>query len=285
MVQTQDLSSAPVKIGRLPENQIILLGVRVSDRHAVIQYEPDVATITSFEGADTLVNGMRLMTGQPYPLLDGAEIQIGLYLIVFRATPAEPEDHSLPKSSVGSPALLPELDKVAQFPVEPRPRFKPLELAEDSPSKYLEILPVIFQENDTFRRMLLVFENVWEQLEQRQDFIEMYFDPRTCPASFLRWLASWFDVEIDPHWPESRARALLLELIRVYRWRGTKYGLVRMLEVCTGIRPEISFAANQPSVLRIAVELPTDSKVGKELLDELIQAHKPAHLGYVLEVR
>jgi phage tail-like protein len=171
---------------------------------------------------------------------------------------------------------------------EPRPTLPALLLETTSSSKYLEQLPIIFHDNDLFRRMLLIFENIWEQLEQRQDLLEMYFDPRTCPASFLRWLASWFDVSIDPHWPEARIRALLLELIQLYRWRGTKYGLSRMLEVCAGVTPEITVSPSSPFVLKISVQPPKDGSghsTDMHFIEELVRAHKPAHVGYVLEVR
>jgi len=159
-------------------------------------------------------------------------------------------------------------------------------LPADSTSAYLRYLPAIFQEerSEGFNQMLLIFENLWEPLEQRQEHIHMYFDPRTCPACFLPWLASWFDVRISPQWPEARVRALLPELIELYRWRGTEYGLTRIIEVCAGLTPRISQSPSEPFVLRIACKLPDDGSADRKLIEELIQAHKPAHAGYVLEV-
>ena len=79
-------------------------------------------------------------------------------------------------------------------------------------------------------------------------------------------------------------RRLLAEAIDLYRWRGTRYGLVRMIEVCTGITPEVTENTAQPYTFDVKITLPKDGDIDKNLIDELIQAHKPAHAGYRLEV-
>ena len=289
VVQTQELGKALVTIGRLPENTIVLAGTQVSGSHAQVRSEVDGAVLIDLDSASgTFVDGVRLASRTPHTLLDGSEIQIGLYLLTYRTREADPEEQILkslfPVAPPGNkpPATPPKVSR------EPRPTLSAMRLGTDSRSKYLEQLPIIFHDSDLFRRMLLIYENIWERLEQRQDCLEMYFDPRTCPASFLRWLASWFDVAIDPHWPEARIRALLLELIQLYRWRGTKYGLTRMLEVCAGVASEITVSPSSPFVLNITAwlgEQSADRAADRALVEHLVNAHKPAHVGYVLEVR
>jgi len=289
VVQTEDLREQIVTIGRLPENTIVLAGPQVSGRHAQIRSDAEGTVLVDLNSASgTFVDGVRLLPQQPHALADGSQIQIGLYLLTYRSREADPDEQLRQSLPVSEPAPHPPQETVARIPKEPRPTLPGFLLETTSPSKYLDQLPIIFQDNDLFRRMLLIFENIWEQLEQRQDYLEMYFDPRTCPASFLRWLASWFDVAIDPHWPEPRIRALLLELIQLYRWRGTKYGLTRMLEVCAGVTPEITVSPSSPFVLKISVQLAQDGNdrsSDKQFIEELVKAHKPAHVGYVLEVR
>jgi phage tail-like protein len=289
VVQTEDLREPIVTIGRLPENTIVLAGPQVSGRHAQIRTDAEGPVLVDLNSASgTFVDGVRLLPQQPHALADGSQIQIGLYLLTYRSREADPDEQLRQSLPASEPAPHQPQETVARIPKEPRPTLPALLLETTSPSKYLEQLPIIFQDNDLFRRMLLIFENIWEQLEQRQDYLEMYFDPRTCPASFLRWLASWFDVAIDPHWPEPRIRALLLELIQLYRWRGTKYGLTRMLEVCGGVTPEITVSPSSPFVLKISVQLAqdgSDRSTDRQFIEELVKAHKPAHVGYVLEVR
>jgi phage tail-like protein len=289
VVQTQELGEALVTIGRLPENTIVLAGAQVSGLHAQIRTQAEGVVLIDLDSVSgTFVDGVRLAPRTPHTLLDGSEIQIGLYLLTYRTKEANPEEQILKSLFSVAPTATKPPATPPKVPREPRPTVSAMRLDTDSRSKYLEQLPIIFHDSDLFRRMLLIFENIWEQLEQRQDFLEMYFDPRTCPASFLRWLASWFDVAIDPHWPEARIRALLLELIQLYRWRGTKYGLTRMLEVCAGVGSEISVSPTSPFVLNITAWLgqqSVDHAADRVLIEQLVNAHKPAHVGYLLEVR
>ncbi|RAQ97526.1 phage tail protein I [Thermogemmatispora tikiterensis] len=152
---------------------------------------------------------------------------------------------------------------------------------------YLRYLPDIYQESDFLQRFLHIFEDIWEPLEQRQDHIEMYFDPRTCPTRFLPWLASWLDIPLNPHWPEARQRRLLAEAWELYSWRGTLYGLKRMIEICTGLQPDIFEKPEEPFIFHVRVRLDPAADgevVDRAFLEELIQLHKPAHAGYILEV-
>jgi phage tail-like protein len=151
-------------------------------------------------------------------------------------------------------------------------------------SIYMSFLPDIYQENDFLRRFLLIFEDIWEPLEQRQDNIQMYFQPLTCPTAFLPWLANWLGFSLDPHWPEMRQRRLLAQAMDMYRWRGTHYGLTRMLEVCTGVTPVITENEREPFVFHIEIPV-TAGDIDRKFVNDLIQIHKPAHAGYVLKFK
>jgi phage tail-like protein len=211
------------------------------------------------------------------------------------AAPAQPEGESL--AGVWTPAAAvddaqaesepaPRAVAVAVLPTppkeEPRPTFC-APLAEPAASAYLRDLPVIFQDADFLGRYLQIFEAIWEPLEQRQDHIAMYFDAHTCPAPFLPWLASWLDFSFNAHWPEARRRRLLAEAMELYRWRGTRDGLTHMIEVCAGLTPAITESADQPFVFTVTVTAPPGTDVDKDLIDELVRAHKPAWAGYKLE--
>ena len=52
---------------------------------------------------------------------------------------------------------------------------------QHAPSRYLGYLPIIFHDTDFLRRYLLIFESIWEPLENRETHIDMYVDPRTAP--------------------------------------------------------------------------------------------------------
>jgi phage tail-like protein len=174
----------------------------------------------------------------------------------------------------------------AVTPVAPAPRAHyPAPHARGTFSRYILDLPVVYHDNEFLGRFLNIFESIWEPLEQRQDHADMYFDPRTCPVEFLPWLASWFDLSLDPEWPETQRRALLLEAFDLYRWQGTRYGLQRIIELRTGLSPEILDEPGLPFVVRIRAHLTPESGITRQMLADVIDTHKPAHVGYILELR
>lgn len=215
-----------------------------------------------------------LQAGQPEREVQDAVVE---FAVVPRPTDAIPTH--LPE--------MPSVQLVQSLAPAPEPVVPVRRGREEDGRFYLEFLPDIFQEDDFLRRFLHIFEDIWEPLEHRQDHIEMYFDPRTCPASFLPWLASWLDLPFNPHWPEARHRRLLSAAMELYSWRGTAYGLTRMIEVCTGLTPLIRELPSQPFVFHIRIITPPGAAAGTvdtDFIEELIQTHKPAHAGYVLEV-
>jgi phage tail-like protein len=275
LVLTTTLIRTVFKIGRLPDNDLVLPSSRVSQRHAEIRVESQGVVVTDLGSVDgTVVDGVRLRPLQPTPLKHDAKIQLGPYSILFRFLGAGRE---LAGDAGGFKGRIGSLRSASQSESFTGGR-------DERSGGLLSYLPIIFHGNDFLRRYLQIFEAIWEPLEQRQDHISMYFDPMTCPSALLPWLASWFGLTLNPHWPESRSRALLAEAFELYRWRGTKYGIARMIEVYTGFKPEVTQSASEPFVFRIRVVVPDKDRALVDSLDELIRAHKPAHAGYVLEV-
>lgn len=294
VVQTVALDQGMLTIGRLPGNALPLDRPTVSGRHAELRVGPDGAIIVDHGSRNgTVVDGVALQADMPHLLADGAVILIGPYALTY-VTPRSSDvvenqqddpppvvDLDPMTAGVSAPAAGPA-PAVAERPV-PRPDSPWLDLDDSRESRYMRHLPIIFQESDFLRRYLLGFEPMWEPLEQQQDHIAAYFDPRTAPAQFLPWLASWLDFSFPPDWPAARRRRLLTEAFDLYRWRGTRYGLERMIEVCTGLRPHVAEELSTPFVFRVSLTIPPDSDVDRTFVEALIRAHKPAHAGYILE--
>ena len=135
------------------------------------------------------------------------------------------------------------------------------------------------------------------------------FNPSTTPPEFLPWLASWFAIAFDETMPEAHRRRILREAPVLFRIRGTKPALIRLVKLFTGldidieenrwpyrgfrigvassvgvdtmILPEISMS--QTFVVR--VPKPFD-EIGEDLLLRLhrvIEAEKPANSNYFLQ--
>jgi len=136
-------------------------------------------------------------------------------------------------------------------------------------------------------RYLQIMETLWEPREKRQDFIEYYFDPRTCPASFLPWLADWFGIWIPPRGQEPMCRRIIARAMFFYRWRGTAFGLQQLLEAGTGW-DSVKVRGQQDVPFFFVVEAERTEEEAAVMPDalvrELIERNKPAACAYRLDL-
>jgi phage tail-like protein len=287
--QGQDVHVKPVdgnlSIGRIPENDLALALPGVSKRHAEIQQtETGLVIVDLNSEKGTFIAGNRLLPGQPYALPVGIPIQIGPFVLTYQmlgggssvTTPVEARTPEVETVTI-------EAEPVPSVPIKPPRDRQPMPLMVGQ-SNYLQYLPAMFHEHDFIDRFLRIFETIWEPLEWRQNSLEMYFDPRTAPTSMLEWLASWLGLPVAVHYPESRRRALLHEALELYIWRGTNYGLTKFIELSTGFTATISNEPKNPFVIRIKINPPPNETVPLDILEDVIRTHKPAVMGYVIEI-
>lgn len=279
LVQRAPFAQDVISIGRTPDNGLSLPHPLIARRHAELRLDAGRAVLTDLgSGAGTFIGETRLLPNQPQLLPDGAMFRIGPFEITYHATPPADEPGPADDQARASLPAAPPRTLGGPRPTFPPPRpVGPL-------SRYLADLPAIYHEADFLGRFLTIIESIWEPLEQRQSYIELYFNPRTCPAALLPWLSGWLDMPIDRLWPEARQRAILAEALDLLRWRGTRFGLSRMIELSTGLTPEILDEPGQSFVMRVRVTVPPSHQVDRQALDLLIQSHKPAHVGYILEI-
>ena len=172
-------------------------------------------------------------------------------------------------------------------------------------SSYLEYLPGVFQDDELMGSFLLIFESILKPVESTVDNITSYFNPLITPEPLLPWLASWLDLSLDQTWPEERRRELVKSSAELYRWRGTKRGLSEYLRIHTGTVPEISEFVPGMSLdhetklgidtklgssgtghhFTVSMEINEDSAVDTNTVRAIIEAQKPAHTVYTLQIR
>lgn len=182
---------------------------------------------------------------------------------------------------------------------------------------YLRYLPALYERDDLMARYLMLFESFWAPVEMQIDSIDSYFDPRITPTGFLPWLASWLDLELDENWPDQRLRQLIRWAIALHRSRGTKWGLLKYLEIYTGQRAEIverranNFVigsearlgpgialgrGNRPHTFSVTLALaPLEiddeeererrEKIRRRTIEAIIDMQKPAHTVYSLHLK
>lgn len=272
-----------LSVGRTPDNGLPLPDAGVAIRHAELARDDSgQLLLTDLGNNSTFLNGRRLQAHSPTLIGAGDEIQIGPFSLTYSADaapvplPAATDRETRVRSELRLHPLRP-----ARVPQRPQ-------LLSGGASSYLAYLPALFEESDFAGRYLRIFENLWEPLQHRQDHLAMYFDPRTSPPEFLNWLSGWLGLSLDERWPEQRRREWVRESMTLYRWRGTRYGLTRALEIACGVTAALEEDASRPHHIKIVVpedaqEPPTDQAQRRELVADIVSQHAPAHVHYELE--
>ncbi len=151
--------------------------------------------------------------------------------------------------------------------------------------RLLPYLPGIFH-TDFMARFLGIFEATLVPLEWTIDNFDLFLSPDTSPKGFLPWLAGWFGLTFDSTWSDEQRRTLLKEAHRIYARRGTRWAMARVLEIYTGEAPEIDDTGEKIEPFTFEVSMPQRKRdVDPDLIEALIDAHKPAHTSYTLKFR
>ena len=173
-----------------------------------------------------------------------------------------------------------------------------------APSSYLQHLPALYRDDEFMGQLLLIFESIMKPLENTISSLSMYFDPMLTPESLLEWLAYWVDISLDPTWPIERRRELVRWAGELYRWRGTRRGLTEHLRIFTGSLPDITEhvqgmrldhdtrlgintqlgASGAGNHFTVSLELDKADGIDISHVRAIIEAQKPAHTAYTLQV-
>jgi phage tail-like protein len=273
----------------------------------------------------TLVGETMLTPQAPYTLQPGDKVTIGPFELVFEQIPtetlaeaapeveisvAEAEPVSVADQAPSEPQAPEELEQAQAANIEPAdkaPAPPPLppslppeippegsEEVEESPvplglsiysTQLIQYLPGIYQ-TEFMSRFLALFESVLVPLEWNVDNFDLFLDPGTAPFKFLPWLAGWFELTFDASWSDAQRRALLKDAYRIFARHGTRWALSRVLEIYTGYVPEIVDTDKQlePHTFMIRFPFPKSYR-RQELLEKIIDAHKPAHTTYTLKFK
>ena len=190
-------------------------------------------------------------------------------------------------------------------------------------SSYIHYLPPIFQESQFLDGFLLAFEKILTQaapedgfqaLETKIGQTDTYLRPipadeaeQQAPAEFLPWLAGWVALTLRDDWPEETQRRFIREIVPLYRMRGTKAGMKRMLEIYLGdsvpiaiydrkiktgdvAKGKVGFAYEPPAYFfQVRIDVTTQDTATirqiQQIAQAIIEQEKPAHTFYGLQIR
>jgi len=110
-------------------------------------------------------------------------------------------------------------------------------------SSLIAYLPPIYQQDEThspfLERFLAMFSTFFDDMEDKIDHISAYFDPDAVSGSYLEWLGRWLAITDHESWGEAKLRTLIKQAPELYKLRGTREGLMRMVQIYTGTEPFI----------------------------------------------
>ncbi len=108
---------------------------------------------------------------------------------------------------------------------------------------YLSYLPAVYQEDadsrDFLERFLSLFGTLFSEIEEEIGDLSAYIDPERATGEHLRWLATWVGLETDDYWTDEHVKAFIKAAPELYRYRGTRQGIMKAIEIYTGARPLI----------------------------------------------
>lgn len=174
-------------------------------------------------------------------------------------------------------------------------------LAAAMPALFLEreVDPRTGRMRDSFaERFTAALDTVLAPVFVTLDNLPAYFDPAVAPADFLDWLAGWVGIEPNKTWPEARRRQLVAGATHLYALRGTAQGIARLVEIVTGVTPEIeenggvewsetpgSPPPGSPGAwVKVRVRVDAAHTVDQMLVRRAVAAAKPAHVIAEVEV-
>ena len=301
-------------MGSGSENDVQLPDPAVSRFHARFLATAEGCWVTDMSSAmGTFLNQVRLMPNIRHPLRDGDTIKIGSWTVRYNspgppagevvALPMGTSEGLRPLPQVLPPEVAAKLPQLAT-PIQPAPvvqrlrgnvlqRVRRTMPGTQDVSSYLQYLPPLYHDDDFMGRFLMIFESILDPVERTIDSINYYFDPRLVPEALLPWLASWVDVVLNEKWPIERRRELVSRAADLYRWRGTRRGLSEYLRIYTGVEPTIEEpgteargSAELPDyVFRVTLEVDDPDVIERDLVQTIIEAEKPAYIGYELVIR
>jgi phage tail-like protein len=188
-----------------------------------------------------------------------------------------------------------------------------LTIQVEAQGRYVRHLPALYQTDELMGRFLMLFESFWGPIDRQINDLHYYFDPKLTPPEALGWLSAWVDLELDQRLSVPQQRQLLGMAAAHYRRRGSRQGLVELLQIYTGVTPTIiehtarNFrlgpdarmgpnialgSSNQPHAFTVVLRLPPAGgpdpdrarREQERQIAAIIEAEKPAHTVYTLRV-
>ena len=144
---------------------------------------------------------------------------------------------------------------------------------------WINYLPSIYQKNREsaifLDKYLSIFQSLYDDFEYKYESSTVMLEPLSCDTAFLRYIAKWLDITNTNIWSEDKLRKLIRRAPSLFKKRGTRSGLIEIIELFTGEKP---FIVEQWQVRQFRQNSET-----KEVLDRLYGTDENVFLVLVKE--
>lgn len=166
------------------------------------------------------------------------------------------------------------------------------------------LLPEVFQRTLEPGSPLAAWLGVMEELHAPAEAVlaqlESHFDPRQTPERLLPMLAAWVDLTRFMRTPTTapdasdlissgtgHLRELIAAALALSQARGTRQGLLRFLEVATGltgyrIEENLAAEAGPARPFHLLVQAPAAARAHEALVRRIVEQEKPAYVTFEL---
>lgn len=167
-----------------------------------------------------------------------------------------------------------------------------------SPDPLGRRLPAVYAADDLAQRLMSAYDEVIAPIYGTLDNLWAYLDPELTPVDFLDWLAVWVATDNAIDRPLDERRVAVKNAVHLHRRRGTVLGLREKVYAAFGTEPEIMESGatawsstpgtelpgspEQTVTVRLRVSDPASVPLAR--LRALVDANRPAHVAYVVEV-
>jgi phage tail-like protein len=173
-----------------------------------------------------------------------------------------------------------------------------------TPHPLLDTMPGVYQADPIAENLCASCDEALAPIVTTLDCLTAYLDPHTTPADMLDWLAGWIGCPTVGSRDPARRRESILTGIALLPLRGTAAGVRAAVAAAVGtgtvevIESGATTGSTTPGsapggrrlpVLVVRVTVDADARnpggaVDYRMLDELVDAAKPAHLPHRVEV-
>lgn len=168
---------------------------------------------------------------------------------------------------------------------------------------WLQYLPSVYEKNREsaafLDQYLSIFQSIYDDFDRRFENSTMLLEPAVTDSDFLQFMAEWLDIVNTNIWSEEKLRKLIRMAPSLFRKRGTRQGLMEVIELFTGEPPLIVeqwqireyrknsdkkeildqlYGKDENTFLILVKEKYCSGKREQEALLSLIQEVSPAHM-------